>query len=81
MRRLITSLHIYPFDKDEWVSAARWTQKWRRKGIKVKTMDALIAFKAQKHNLTLLHADRDFDRLSRATSFSTESFASSVGNL
>jgi predicted nucleic acid-binding protein len=44
-------------------------------------MDALIAFKAQKHNLTLLHADRDFDRLSRATSFSTESFASSVGNL
>ena len=35
------------------------------RGVKAKTVDFLIAYKAMRHRLVLIHADRDFDRIAR----------------
>ncbi len=59
---------------EEWSDAAEWVTTIRKKGVKVKTIDALIAYKAVKHKLTLLHADTDLDRLAKKTNLHVESF-------
>ena len=76
----LTALHPFPFVDSEWHEAAEWTRNLRRKGVKAKTIDALIAFKALKHNLILLHADADLDRIARKTSLRVESFVQHVRN-
>ena len=42
--------------------------------VKAKTADFLIAYKAMRHRLTLLHADHDFDRIAAAVPLKTESY-------
>ncbi len=61
----LSTLHPFPFLIEDWIEAARWTSGIRKKGVKAKTVDALIAYKALKHGLTLLHADRDLDRIAK----------------
>jgi len=40
----------------------------------LKTVDALIAYKAYKHHLILVHADADMDRISTYTNLEVESY-------
>lgn len=68
------SLHLFPFTAADWVKAAQWAQRLRAQGVKAKTIDFLIAYKALRHRLTLLHADRDFDRISDRIPLKVESY-------
>ncbi len=78
LKSYLTSLHPYPLYPDEWLEAAKWAQTIRKKGLKVKTIDALIAYKAVKHDLTLLHADQDMDRIAQKSSLRVESHVTTV---
>jgi predicted nucleic acid-binding protein len=78
LKTYLSTLHPFPFIAEEWSETAVWTQEMRRKGTKMKTMDALIAYKALKHDLTLLHADADMDRIARQCSLRTESYVEQV---
>ena len=73
LQSYLLSLHPFPFLEEEWIKAADWTRSLRKKGLSVKTMDALIAYKAIQHNLIVLHADKDFDRIANKTSLKVES--------
>jgi predicted nucleic acid-binding protein len=74
----LAALHPFPFTSEDWIEAAEWTRGLRRRGLKVKSMDGMIAFKAMKHGLTLLHADSDMDRIAKKASLSVESFVHSA---
>lgn len=70
----LSSLHPYPFLPEEWSEAAEWTRGHRQKGHKLKTVDALIAYKAHKHHLILVHADADMDRIASYAKVEVESY-------
>ena len=69
----LSSLHQFPLTETDWLKAAQWAQRLRSRGLKAKTVDFLIAYKALRHRLTLLHADADFDRIARFVSLRVES--------
>lgn len=55
-----------PMARGDFVRAADLYRKLRRKGITVrKLVDCIIAAVALRHNVPLLHNDRDFDPLAR----------------
>ena len=70
----LSALHPFPLLPQEWWEAAEWTRQYRQKGHKLKTIDALIAYKARKHHLTLLHADADMDRIAAYAKLEVESY-------
>jgi predicted nucleic acid-binding protein len=70
----LSALHPYPLMPQEWAEAAEWTREHRQKGHKLKTVDALIAYKAHKHHLTLVHADADMDRIADNAPLKVESY-------
>jgi len=74
----LSGLHPFPMTESDWLKAAQWASCLRLRGITVKTMDFLIAYKAMRHKLTLLHADADFDRLARVVPLRVESFVRQV---
>lgn len=76
--RFLTSLHLLPFPQGEWTNAAKWARELRARGVQAKTVDLLIAYQAVTNGLTLLHADRDFDRIAKAGAFKVESYVSVV---
>lgn len=78
LQTYLLSLHPFPFTPDEWLESADWTRSLRKKGLTIKTLDALIAYKAIRHGLTLLHADRDFDRIAVESTLKTESYVDAV---
>lgn len=63
LREHLSSLHQFPVTSSDWLKAAQWAHRLRSRGLKAKTIDFLIAYKAMRHRLVLLHADRDFDRM------------------
>jgi predicted nucleic acid-binding protein len=69
----LSSLHPFPVTEGDWLKAAQWAQRLRSRGVQAKTMDFLIAYKAMKHRLVLLHADRDFDRMAHWLPIKVES--------
>jgi predicted nucleic acid-binding protein len=79
LKSRLNSLHPLPFLEPDWSGAAQWAAGMARNGLKVKSMDLLIAFKAKQHGLTLLHADKDFDRLAKGSKLKVESWVSRVG--
>jgi len=70
----LSALHPFPLLPHEWVEAAEWTRELRQKGHKLKTVDALIAYKAKKHHLTLVHVDADMDRIAAHCKVEVESY-------
>ena len=72
-KEILSSLRFYPLERTDWEDAANWTADLRRKGAKIRSMDALIAFIAHRYDLTLLHADADLDRLVKKAQFRVES--------
>jgi predicted nucleic acid-binding protein len=71
--RHFLSLHQFPVTASDWLKAAQWAQRLRARGLKAKTVDFLIAYKAMRHRLVLLHADADFDRMARFVPLKVES--------
>ena len=74
----LRSLHVLPFLEADWSEAAEWGARLARKGVSAKSMDILIAFKTLQNGLTLLHADRDFDRLAQHSDLKVESWAGRI---
>lgn len=72
--RHLASLHQVPFPNEEWVPAAEWVRQVWSRGARVKSMDLLIAYMAVRHQLILLHADRDFDRIADVVPLRVESY-------
>lgn len=70
----LLSLHSFPVTETDWLKAAQWAQRLRARGLKAKTIDFLIAYKAMRHRVVLLHADRDFDRIARVVPLKVESY-------
>ena len=78
LKQHLRSLHVLPFTESDWSEAAEWSARLARKGLSAKSMDLLIAFKANQHNLTLLHADKDFDRIAKVSNLRVESWTTRV---
>lgn len=74
----LSSLHVIPYLEPDWNAAAEWGARMARKGHTAKSMDLLIAYKALQHGLTLLHADRDFDRMAKVSPLRVESWIARV---
>ena len=73
MHQHLSSLHQFPVTEADWLKGAQWAHRLRARGVKAKTADFLIAYKAMRHRLVLLHADRDFDRIARFVPLRVES--------
>jgi len=56
-----------------WDEAGRLCMRMKAKGFNLKGPDLLIASVAIENNLTLVHADRDFDPLAEHEGLKTES--------
>lgn len=69
----LSALHLFPVHPADWIEAAEWTSALRKKGLRIKTVGALIAYEALKHDLILLHADSDMDRIARKSLVRVES--------
>jgi predicted nucleic acid-binding protein len=50
---------------EDHVEAASLRNRFRRRGLQIGTIDALIAQLCIRHRLTLLTTDRDFDRIAK----------------
>lgn len=78
LKSRLRSLHVLPYLEPDWNEAAQWAALLARRGLNVKSMDLLIAFKALQTNFTVLHSDRDFDRISQASKLRVESWVARV---
>lgn len=78
LRTRLDSLHVFPFTEHDWVEAGLWAVALARKGVNAKSMDILISYKARRHQLALLHADTDFDRIARAAHRKVESWVDRI---
>ncbi len=56
-----------------WVDAGRMAMRMRSSGFRLRAQDLLIARVAIENNLTLVHADRDFEPLAEHEGLKTES--------
>ena len=74
----LSSLHQFPVTEADWIKAAQWAYRLRKQGVTAKTADFLIAYKAMRHKLTLLHADSDFDRMAAKVSLKVDSYVRHV---
>jgi predicted nucleic acid-binding protein len=52
-------------DRDDHVHAAELRNQCRRKGMQLRTIDALLAQLCMRHDLTMLTADQDFARVAK----------------
>ncbi len=77
----LSSLHQFPITESDWLKAAQWAHRLRMQGLKAKTLDFLIAYKAMRHRMVLLHADQDFDRIAQAVPLKVESYVKHVRSL
>ena len=66
--RIVVLFSMLPMilpDVEDHIEAAALRNRFRRRGIQVGTIDALIAQLCIRHGLTLLTTDRDFDRIAQ----------------
>jgi len=63
-----------PMEMSTYVEAASLYRTARKQGLTIRSsIDCLIAMCAIKHNLTVLHCDRDFDMLAKISSLDSRS--------
>lgn len=60
-----SALPLIAPSRDDHVQAADLRNRCRRKGVQVATIDALLAQLCIRHDLTMLSADADFDRVAQ----------------
>ncbi|MBM2829109.1 MAG: PilT protein domain protein [Actinobacteria bacterium] len=67
LRKDLSSFRILqPESEDTYVQAARLYRTGRKRGVTIRSLiDCLIAAIAMEHGATVLHKDRDYDRISR----------------
>ena len=75
LQEYLVNLEGLPID---WLNAAKWASSPAIRALKVKSMDLIIAHTALVHGVKLIHADDDFDRLSRKVPLKVESLVSMV---
>jgi len=78
LKSRLRSLHVLPYFEPDWNEAAQWSATLARRGLNVKSMDLLIAFKALQTGCVVLHADRDFDRIAQTSNLRVESWVTRV---
>jgi len=78
LRDRLRGLHSLEVTSVDWESAARMSFDLRRAGVTVPFTDALLVALARRHELVLLHADRDFDLISRQTHFRAEGLVGTI---
>jgi len=69
----LSGLHQFPVTESDWLKGAQWAHRLRSMGLRAKTLDFLIAYKAMRHRLILLHADRYFYRMATRVPLKLES--------
>jgi len=62
-----TVLPLLVPDRDDHVEAAELRNHCRRRGVQIGTIDALLSQLCIRHDLTMLTADDDFQRVARLT--------------
>lgn len=63
---------LQPASEDTYVQAAKLYRNGRKRGVTIRSLiDCLIAAIALDHGATVLHKDRDYDRISRYAPLST----------
>jgi predicted nucleic acid-binding protein len=64
LRRLLSSVDNVPITTEEWDAAGAIYRTCRRAGVTVRSsLDCLVAAVARRHDLAVLHNDRDFERI------------------
>jgi predicted nucleic acid-binding protein len=64
LRRLLSSVDNVPITTEEWDDAAAIYRTCRRAGVTIRSVpDCLVAAVARRHDLVVLHNDRDFERI------------------
>ena len=57
---------LQPASEDSYIQAAKLYRTGRKRGVTIRSLiDCLIAAIAMEHGATVLHKDRDYDRISR----------------
>jgi len=63
----LSTLPLIPPDRSDHIAAADLRNQCRRKGIQIGTIDALLAQLCIRHELLMLTADVDFERIAALT--------------
>jgi predicted nucleic acid-binding protein len=71
----LSSLTNLQFGGDTWRLAASLGFSLRRAGVTASLGDLLIAASAIEHDVVLIHADSDFDRIAQHSDLKVESYA------
>lgn len=73
LERLLAATAMLPTAAEDFVAAAALYRSCRRGGETVRSLlDCMIAAVAIRHDVPVLHADRDFDALARHTALRVE---------
>jgi predicted nucleic acid-binding protein len=66
LRKVLSSFRVlYPMSEETYVQAAGLYRKGRKRGVTIRSLiDCLIAAIAMEHGASVLHRDRDFERIS-----------------
>jgi len=73
LQLLFAGLAVFEPDARTWDDAGRLAHRMKSKGFHLLAQDLLIASVALENNLTLVHADRDFEPLAEHEGLKTES--------
>jgi predicted nucleic acid-binding protein len=64
LRRMLAAFDNVPITTEEWDTAAAVYRTCRRAGVTVRSVpDCLVVAVARRHDLAVLHNDRDFERI------------------
>lgn len=74
VRRNLAGVNRMQIQRTTWDIADSLGFDLRRKGVTTSVPDLLIAASAIEHDATLLHADRDFDRIAEHSDLRVESY-------
>jgi hypothetical protein len=78
LRKDLSSFRVlHPASEDTYVQAARLYRTGRKRGVTIRSLvDCLIAAVAMEHGATVLHKDRDYERISEYAPLKTVSVES-----
>jgi predicted nucleic acid-binding protein len=80
LRSRLRGLHYLSIIQQDWSDAGQLMFDLRRIGVTVPFTDVLLAIVAHRHNVILLHADRDFDAIGRLSKASIESMVDQISS-
>jgi predicted nucleic acid-binding protein len=63
-----SALPLIAPDREDHIRAATLRNQWRRAGVQIGTIDALLAQLCLRHHLIMLTADHDFRRIAKHAS-------------